>query len=40
MAAASSGASSEELAAGRIAEQEEQLRALTRQREDLVRGKG
>ena len=40
MAAASSGASNEELASGRIAEQEEQLRTLTRQREDLVRSKG
>jgi hypothetical protein len=40
MAAASSGASNEELASGRIAEQEERLRALTRQREELVRSKG
>ena len=40
MAAASSGASNEELASGRIAEQEEQLRTLTKQREELVRDKG
>lgn len=40
IAAASSGASNEELASGRIAEQEEQLRALTKQREELVRSKG
>ena len=40
MAAASSGASNEELTSGRIAEQEERLRALTRQREELVRSKG
>ena len=40
MAAASSGASNEELASGRIAQQEEQLRTLTKQREDLVRSKG
>jgi hypothetical protein len=40
MAAASSGASNEELASGRIAEQEEQLRTLTEQREKLVRSKG
>lgn len=40
MAAASSGASNEELASGRIADQEEQLKTLTRQREDLVRRKG
>ena len=39
-AAASSGASNEELASGRIADQEEQLRALIKQRDDLVRGKG
>jgi hypothetical protein len=37
MAAASSGASNEELASGRIAEQEAQLRILTEQRADLVR---
>ena len=40
MAAASSGASNEELVSSRITEQEEQLRALTRQREELVRSKG
>ncbi len=40
MAAASSGASNEELASGRIAEQEAQLQTLTKQREDLVRRKG
>jgi hypothetical protein len=40
MAAASSGASNEELASGRIAEQESQLQTLTKQREDLVRRKG
>jgi len=40
MAAASSGASNEELTSGRITEQEEQLRTLTRQREALVRSKG
>jgi hypothetical protein len=40
MAAASSGASNEELASGRIAQQEEQLRTLTKQREELVRRKG
>lgn len=40
MAAASSGASNEELASGRIADQEEQLRTLIKQRDDLVRRKG
>lgn len=40
VAAASSGASNEELVSGRIAEQEEKLRALTKQRDDLVGGKG
>jgi hypothetical protein len=39
MAAASSGASNEELASSRITEQEAQLLALTRQRDDLVRRK-
>ena len=37
MAAASSGASNEELVSGRITQQETQLRTLTKQREDLVR---
>ena len=37
LASASSGASSEELTSSRIAEQEEQLRTLTKQRADLVR---
>ena len=40
MAAASSGASNEELASERIAEQEAELQTLTKQREDLVRSKG
>ncbi len=40
MAAALSGASNEELVSERITEQEEQLRTLTKQREDLVRSKG
>lgn len=40
MAAVSSGASNEELASDRIAEQEAELRTLTKQREELVRGKG
>ena len=39
MAAASSGASNEELASGRIAEQEERLRTLTKQREDSFAAK-
>jgi len=39
MATASSGASNEELTSGRIAEQEEQLRTLTAQRDALVRRK-
>ena len=37
LATASSGASTEELTSGRIAEQEAQLRDLTKQREALVR---
>jgi len=37
LAAASSGASTEELTSSRIAEQEAQLQALTKQRADLVR---
>lgn len=40
MATASAGASTEELTSGRIAEQEEQLRTLTAQRDALVRRKG
>lgn len=40
LATASSGASNEELTSGRIADYEEQLRTLTRQREDLVRNEG
>ncbi|WP_428675122.1 hypothetical protein [Reyranella sp.] len=40
IATASSGASNEELASERIAEQEEELRTLTKQREELVRRKG
>lgn len=40
IAAASSGASNEELVSGRIADQEEQLRALIKQRDDLVRREG
>ncbi|CAN5462920.1 hypothetical protein BH10PSE6_BH10PSE6_49300 [soil metagenome] len=40
IAAASSGASNEELASGRIAKQEERLRTLTEQRAALVRSKG
>lgn len=40
LATASSGASNEELTSERIAEYEEQLRTLTRQREDLVRSEG
>lgn len=39
MAAASSGASNEELASGRIADQEEQLRSLVKQRDALARRK-
>jgi hypothetical protein len=38
-AAASSGASNEELTSARITEQETQLRGLTKQRDDLVRRK-
>jgi len=38
LAAASSGASTEELTSGRIAEQEAELQILTKQRADLVRG--
>lgn len=37
MAAASSGASNEELASERIAEQEAELQTLTKQREELIR---
>lgn len=40
LATASSGASNEELTSARIADYEEQLRTLTRQREDLVRNEG
>lgn len=40
MATASAGASTEELTSGRIAEQEDQLRNLTAQRDALVRRKG